>query len=103
MPDGSISPSVFKCIEPLAETTNIINDFQSIRPPPHSSNAPVQNLQLCGLLSYQPKWCSLTVFLHVSVMFHRIVLCSSHKAPMVTYSVLKYHKENQEAGQEGMR
>ncbi|XP_073257716.1 CDK5 and ABL1 enzyme substrate 1-like [Porites lutea] len=32
----------------------------------------------------------------------RIVLCSSHKAPLVTYSVLKYHKENQEAGQEGM-
>lgn len=32
----------------------------------------------------------------------RIVLCSCHKAPVVTYSVLKYHKENQEAGQEGM-
>ena len=34
---------------------------------------------------------------------YRIVLCSSQKAPLATYSVLKYHKENQEAGQEGMR
>ncbi|XP_068710833.1 CDK5 and ABL1 enzyme substrate 1-like isoform X3 [Montipora foliosa] len=33
----------------------------------------------------------------------RIVLCYGHRAPFVTYSVLKYHKENQEAGQEGMR
>ena len=37
------------------------------------------------------------------VLFDRIVLCSGHRAPFVTYSVLKYHKENQEAGQEGMR
>ena len=37
------------------------------------------------------------------MLFDRIVLCSGHRAPFVTYSVLKYHKENQEAGQEGMR
>ena len=37
------------------------------------------------------------------LLCYRIVLCSGHKAPLVTYSVLKYHKENQEAGQEGMR
>lgn len=33
----------------------------------------------------------------------RIVLCSGYRTPFITYSVLKYHKDNQEAGQEGMR